>query len=132
MNKRTVIDQALCDHVRILLAGGANQQQAAEIVGVGESTITRIKRAEFNAEVYQRNTEKRRKGAEEKAEQPEEAQVPGQLTMPLEKLVIHGQQEENDLNRMMRFQAAQVEKICMKLEKLNDTLNMLVRAIRKE
>ena len=30
--------------------------------------------------------------------------------------------------KWMRFQAAQVDKICGKLEKLNDTLSMLIRA----
>jgi len=32
----------------------------------------------------------------------------------------------------MRFQAAQVDKICMKLDRLNDSVMMLLRAVRRE
>ena len=126
MTKRTVIDQAMCDHVRILLAGGAKGEQAAEIVGVGETTISRIKKAGFNAEVYQQNTEKRRKPAEEQEQKKEEEPMLGQICMELPELQ---QKTDNDV-KMMRFQAAQVDKICMKLEKINDTLSMVLRATR--
>ena len=53
MTKRIVIDQAMCDHVRILLSGGAKVEQAAQIIGIGDTTVSRIKKAGFNAEVYQ-------------------------------------------------------------------------------
>ena len=33
--------------------------------------------------------------------------------------------------KMMRFQAAQADKIIMKLNQLNDTMNMILRAIRR-
>lgn len=134
MAKRTEIDQAMCDHVRILLAGGAKVEQAAEIVGVGESTISRIRRAGFSAEVYMRNKEARRTAnktltiSAEKANIPEEAQVPGQLRMELPM----AQQEMSDQTKLMRFQAAQVDKLILKIDRLNDTMSMILRAIRKE
>ena len=138
---RLEISQGLCDHVRILLAGGATAAQAAQITGTGEATVSRIKRAGFSAEVYRKNKEARRKPAAtmeaEKANIPEE--VPGQICMDLQP----AQQGMSEQTKLMRFQAAQVEKvigqmmvnedaILMKLERLNDTLCMLLRAIRKE
>lgn len=58
--KRTSIDQALCDHARLLMAGGAKAPEAAEILGIGVSTLYRMKEAGYSAEAYVQNTVKER------------------------------------------------------------------------
>lgn len=139
--ERTVITQGMCDHVRILLNGGATLSQAAQIVGVGHATISRIKRAKFDAEEY-KNIQKARQAKEEKKE---EEPLPGQLVMDLKQgtAPMKNAEDMDDRTKMMRFMAAQndrkiiqqaqwMDELCMKIDKLNDTLSMLVRAMRKE
>ena len=57
-----------------------------------------------------------------------------QLRMPIPPVTVTGitVPEMSDQTKMMRFQAAQVDKLYMKLEKINDTLCQILRAIRKE
>ena len=86
---------------------------------------------EFRKEKARKQQERARKAAEE---QPAEEQVPGQITMQLdpEEEILDQKPEMSEPVKMMRFQAAQVDKIIMKLNQLNDTMNMLLRAVRKE
>lgn len=86
---------------------------------------------EFRKEKARKQQERVRKAAEE---QPAEEQVPGQIQMQLdpEEEILDQKQEMSEPVKMMRFQAAQVDKIIMKLNQLNDTMNMLLRAVRKE
>lgn len=86
---------------------------------------------EFRKEKARKQQERVRKAAEE---QPAEEQVPGQITMQLdpEEEILDQKPEMSEPVKMMRFQAAQVDKIIMKLNQLNDTMNMLLRAVRKE
>ena len=42
------------------------------------------------------------------------------------------QAEMSDKVKMMRFQASQIDKLVLKLDHINDTLSMILRAIRKE
>lgn len=80
MAKRTEVTQAMCDHAKILLAGGAGNTKAAIILGVGESTVYRMKKAGFDAEEY--NKAKVMRKMEIKAEErPEEIQ--GQMRMEI-------------------------------------------------
>ena len=65
---RTVVTQEMCDHARILLAGGAGNMKAAEILGVGESTVYRMKKAGFDAEKY--NEAKVNRKPEKQEEKP--------------------------------------------------------------
>lgn len=132
--ERTQITQELCDHVRILLAGGANLNKAAEITKTGHATISRIKAAGFSAEVYRQNQLKQK----EKEKKVAEEQLTGQMQMDLQ-AAEEPKAEMSDQTKLMRFQAHQVDKIMMmqqgimnKLEKLNDTMSMVLRAIRKE
>ena len=76
--------------------------------------------------------ERNRKAAEEQP--PAEEQVPGQLRMALdpEEEILEEKPGMSDQVKMMRFQAAQVDKICMKLDRLNDSVMMLLRAVRRE
>lgn len=86
---------------------------------------------EFRKEKARKQQERARKAAEE---QPAEEQVPGQITMQLdpEEEILDQKPEMSDQVKMMRFQASQVDKLALKLDHINDTLNMLLRAVRKE
>ena len=64
---------------------------------------------------------------EQEREQQAEEQVPGQMRMNLD-----APEPMNEQTKMMRFEAAQVEKILMKLNQLNDTMREIIRCIRKE
>lgn len=82
----------------------------------------------------------------EKVDTPAEEQVPGQIEMELaeEKKPEEHDETLGDMQiKMMRFQAEMTTKmikaieaaevqICMKLDRLNDTMCMLLRAVRKE
>ena len=140
--ERTQITQGLCDHVKILLAGGANVNKAAEITGTGHATISRIKAAGFSAEVYRQNQLKQK----EKEKKVAEEQLTGQMQMDLQ-AAEEQKAEMSDQTKLMRFQAAQADKICekitkqaviinetllVKLDRLNDTLCQILRAVRKE
>lgn len=57
-----------------------------------------------------------------------EEQVPGQIEMDL----TTTKAEMSEQVKMMRFIAGQVDKLYMKLDKLNDTMSMILRAVRKE
>ena len=80
-------------------------------------------------EKARKEREKAKKAAEEKT-----AEEPGQIRMDLdpEEEIIDQKPEMSDQVKMMRFQAAQVDKLALKLDHINDTLNMLLRAVRKE
>ena len=71
----------------------------------------------------------KKKKPETAEEQREEQQVPGQIEM---ELVEAKPAEMSDQVKMMRFIAGQVDKLYMKLDKLNDTMSMILRAVRKE
>lgn len=140
--ERTQITQELCDHVKILLAGGANVNKAAEITKTGHATISRIKAAGFDAEVYRKQQLKR-----QEKKKPEvvltinHEELAGQMEMDLQ--AAEEPKEMSDQTKMMRFQAHQADKIIgqmmvnndallMKLDRLNDTLCQILRAVRKE
>ena len=145
--ERTQITQGLCDHVKILLAGGANLNKAAEITGTGHATISRIKAAGFSAEVYRQNQLKRKeKKKPEVVLTINHEELDGQMKMDLQD-AEEPKAEMSDQTRLMRFQAAQADKICekitnqaviinetllVKLDRLNDTLCQILRAVRKE
>ena len=140
--ERTQITQELCDHVKILLAGGANLNKAAEITKTGHATISRIKAAGFDAEVYRKNQQKQQ--AKKKPEVVltiKHEELDGQMKMDLQ--AAEEPKEMSDQTKMMRFQAHQADKIIgqmmvnndallMKLDRLNDTLCQILRAVRKE
>ena len=64
---------------------------------------------------------------EQERKQQAEEQVPGQMRMNLD-----APEPMSEQTKMMRFEAAQVEKILMKLNQLNDTMREIIRCIRKE
>lgn len=145
--ERTQITQELCEHVKILLAGGANLNKAAEITGTGHATISRIKAAGFSAEVYRQNQLKQKeKKKPELVLTINHEELDGQMKMDLQ-AAEEPKAEMSDQTKLMRFQASQADKICekitnqaviinetmmVKLDRLNDTLCQILRAVRKE
>lgn len=146
--ERLTIDQALCDLVRYVLQGGANVQRAAKMTGASAATISRIRAAGFSADRYMENTKQRLK--DERIQKRLEAQempslksfyteetmrsvpeeLPGQMRMELP--AEEQKPEMSEQTKMMRFQAAQVDKLYMMMSRINDNLCQLLRAIRKE
>lgn len=126
-NERTTIDQALCRKVQILLNGGATGQEVAKMENISEGTVSRIRKAGFSAEQYRENTRKRVLKEKQKEQEPAE-ELPGQIEMELP----HEPKEMSDQTKLMRFQAAQVEKLLLRMDRIDDTLHMILRVVRKE
>ena len=151
--KKVAITQDLCRMVELMLKGGAKPQEIGERLGISKTTVSRIKTAGFDAEQYRKNTTERvekenlaDKGAEGiqfplKVEhvivedggveivcrRPEE-QVPGQISMDLQP-AEEQKAEMSDQVKLMRFQAAQVEKITSKLDKMIDYMAQILRKL---
>ena len=153
--KKVAITQDLCRMVELMLKGGAQQKEVGERLGISKATVSRIKTAGYDAEQYRKNTtervekenlaemteeEKQTLGIRypltvEKVEMSEggvsvtarqaEEQVEGQMEMELP-LPVTITAEDLQV-KLMRFQAAQVEKILAKLEKINDNLCQILR-----
>lgn len=153
--KKVAITQDLCRMVELMLKGGAQQKEVGERLGISKATVSRIKTAGYDAEQYRKNTtervekenlaemteeEKQILGIRypltvEKVEMSEggisvtarqaEEQVEGQMEMELP-LPVTITAEDLQV-KLMRFQAAQVEKILAKLEKINDNLCQILR-----
>ena len=125
------ITEQICKQIRLMRKGGANQTEIGLLLGINPSTVSRIEKAGFDVEKYLENKrlarEKEKAAKEQPAEEPAEEQVPGQIEMDLTP-----KSEMSEQTKMMRFQAAQVDKLYMKLETINDTLNQILRALRKE
>lgn len=146
---RTQITETICKQAQLMRKGGANQTEIGKLLGVNPCTISRIEKAGFDLATYQesRRMEKQKeKAAKMAADDVKVATVtskgelvPGQLEMDLPPKKT----EMSDQTKLMRFQAHQADRIVKaieenavmlntKLDKLNDTLCMILRAIRKE
>ena len=109
-------------------------EQIAAVMDFDATTAGRIIRCgsweafcEWKAEKAKKERERNRATAEE----PEaEEQVPGQICMELEP--EHDETLGEMQTKMMRFQAGQIDKLIVKIDKLNDTLSMILRAVRRE
>ena len=141
--ERIVIDEALCRMVELMLKGGANRTEIQERLGISNATISRIKTAGFDAKQYAANKELRVKNEKAGTWVPEaEEQAPGQMEMELpvnyeevvktEREITTEGAEKSDQAKMMRFQAAQVDKLIMKLDQIYNMESMILRAVRKE
>ena len=131
--KMQVTDQ-ICKQVQLMRRGGANQTEIGKLLGINPCTVSRIESAGFSYEQYLENrriAKEKEKKAQEQAEEPQaqEEQVPGQIEM---ELVEAKPAEMSDQVKLMRFQAGQIDKLVLKLDHINDTLNMILRAMRKE
>lgn len=134
--ERTVIDEKLCRQVKLLLAGGATGREAARLTNTSTGTVSRIKTAGFDYQTFIANKEKRK----EAPEKPEELQ--GQIRMEIED-PEEEKKEMSEQTKMMRFQAHEADQImkkmeeqavmiCTKLDRLNDTISMILRAVRRD
>ena len=131
--KMQVTDQ-ICKQVQLMRRGGANQTEIGKLLGINPCTVSRIESAGFSYEQYLENRriakEKEKKAKEQPQEQEQaEDQVPGQIEM---ELVAAKPAEMTDQVKLMRFQAGQIDKLVLKLDHINDTLNMILRVMRKE
>ena len=156
MKERAIITPGLIRQVQLMLAGGATGKEVAEITGTSEGTISRIKKAGFDYEQFQKNTEARRKPAEapEEKREPEQLELqggvdyqvkvneelPGQIGMELEP---EKPAEMSNQAKMMRFLAGRfdlIEKsdalgvamINENLGKIYDALCQILRVIGPE
>ena len=132
--KKVQVTDQICKQAQLMRRGGANQTEIGKLLGVNPCTISRIEKAGFNYEQYLENrriAKEKEKKAKEQAEEPQaqEEQVPGQIEM---ELVEARPQEMTDQVKLMRFQAGQIDKLVLKLDHINDTLNMILRVMRKE
>ena len=147
--KTTQVTDQICKQVHLMRKGGANQTEIAKLLGISAPTISRIEKAGYDVNVYLENKriarekEKATKQAEEEApaeESEETEQVPGQIAMELPQ---KEPEEPDRIVKLMRFQAHEVDLIVkrisecfdlliLKTDKLNDTLSMILRAIRRE
>ena len=127
--KKTQITEQICKQARLMRKGGANQTEIGKLLGINPCTVSRMEKAEFDFGKYQELLKERR-AKERKQPEPEaaEEQVPGQIEMDL----TTTKAEMSEQVKMMRFIAGQVDKLYMKLDKLNDTMSMILRAVRKE
>lgn len=139
MSKRTIVDQKMCDMVRMMMAGKPKIKTVADMLGVGESTIQRIQAAGFDAQKYkQLNGERKAKERQDKepAEDNSE-QVPGQMKMsfpegggaPVPMM---------DENKMIRFLAGKIELLSRwmagvteKMDKITDNQAQILRRMDK-
>ena len=149
--KRHRLTQEDCDTARLLMARQRTLKEIGEIIGVDPSTVGKIRLAGYNMEKYleqrkamnQKTKENKRKKSPLNAfmEQQDEKndklilqqlvreaaggiakgveQVPGQIQMDLPEAE---EQKPDDQTKMMRFFAAQVDKIAKRLDQLIDVL----------
>ena len=150
MGKRLVIDQKLCDKVMKMRNSGMDTKSIAEILEISRTTISRIEEVYYDANRYKEACEQRQ--AEEKIKKQGQGPNPHVKIWDDNKTggvdysdVVQGQMKMElpeggneppvqlmpiqivDENKMMRFQAGQVEKICALLIRIDDRLAQLLR-----
>ena len=138
MAKGKIIDRAMLDLVLSMKERNPalTTAQIGQVLNCDATTAGRIIKCgswenycAWKDEKARKEREKNRKAAEEQAEEPQrEPEVPGQICMELEPKPA----EMSEQTKLMRFQAAQVDKLIMKLDQLNNTMGMILRAVRKE
>lgn len=142
MAERLEITQELCRKVQVMLAG-TTTAEVAHLLGIGESTVRRIRQANFSLEEYARIRNARKECKMQNAEPLAEAvedKEPEQIAMDMEEQKPKNYQEalaqyaesfgldERD-KKLMRFEAGQVEKICTLLSRIDDRLAQLQRRL---
>ena len=145
--KRAQITEQICKQAQLMRRGGANQSEIARLLGVNACSVSRIEAAGFDFGKYTENQKARREREKQQKAKPEETERPaeevaGQICMELTP-AEEPKPEMSEQTKMMRFLAGQADKmiiqqaqwmdeICMKLNKLNDTMSQILRAIRRE
>ena len=139
MSKRTIVDQKMCDMVRMMMAGRPKIKTVADMLGVGASTIQRIQAAGFDAQKYKQLTGER-KAKERQDKEPaadNSEQVPGQMKMffpegggaPVPTM---------DENKLIRYLAGKIELlsgwmagVAEKMDKITDNQAQILRRMDK-
>ena len=130
--KRSKITEQMCRQAQLMRKGGENQTMIAALLGVNACTISRMEAAGFDWKAYVENGKIRREREKNMQKEPEaetNEQVPGQIAMDP---TTEGKAEMSEQTKLMRFQAAQVDKLIMKMDQIYNVVNMILRAIRKE
>ena len=130
--KRTQITEALCEQARLMRKGGANQTTIGKLLGVNPCTISRIEKAGFDLKIYNENTKARKEKEQKKAQEPEKPEAEEPIEGQIEMELTTEKPDMSDQTKMMRFQAAQVDKLIMKLDQIYNMASMILRTIRKE
>ena len=130
--KRTQITEALCEQARLMRKGGANQTTIGKLLGVNPCTISRIEKAGFDLKIYNENTKARKEKEQKKAQEPEKQEAEEPIAGQIEMELTTEKPDMSDQTKMMRFQAAQVDKLIMKLDQIYNMASMILRTIRKE
>lgn len=146
--KKTQITEQICKQAQLMRKGGANQTEIGKLLGINGCTVSRIEAAGFDLQKYIENRKARRE-KEKQAKEPEKVElvydpsiaeeyrreqeakgdrIVGQIEMEL----TTEKPEMSDQTKMMRFQAAQVDKLIMKLDQIYNMLSMIHRAVRRE
>ena len=139
MSKRTVVDQKMCDMVKLMMAGKPKIKTVANMLGVGASTIQRIQAAGFDAQKYKQLTgERKAKERQDKEPAAEENQeLPGQIKMffpegggaPVQMM---------DENKLIRFLTEKIDLLSFwmagvveKMDKITDNQAQILRRMDK-
>ena len=130
--KRKPVTQQACDDVKAMIRIGFSQAEIGDRLGYDSSTISKIKKGNYVLEEYlkvRRESNEKRAARKKEAEEPAaEEQIVGQIEMDL----TTQKTEMSEQTKMMRFQAAQVDKLIMKLDQVYNMASMILRAVRKE
>lgn len=130
--KRTQITEALCEQARLMRKGGANQTTIGKLLGVNPCTISRIEKAGFDLKIYNENTKARKEKEQKKAQEPEKPEAEEPIAGQIEMDLTTEKPDMSDQTKMMRFQAAQVDKLIMKLDQIYNMASMILRTVRGE
>ena len=143
MAKGAIITEKVFSSIIILHEANPelNNKQISAVFKVDESTVGKMIRCGTweNYEAFKKEKaekQQQREKAKKTEDQTAEEQAVGQIEMDLKntKAVIDPESlpYEFDQTKLMRFQAAQVDKLIVKIDRLNDTLSMILRTVRKE
>lgn len=140
--RKVVIDQALCRKVELLVKGGAKHTEVAQICGISAATVSRIRTSGYDAEQFKQNNDKRREEEQKKRitaldkaieevrndknatenslrmDAPK-TELPGQIEMDLVKKADSATAVSDEMTKLMRFWAAQMQKLVDAIDKLS-------------
>jgi len=129
--KKTQITEQMCKQIQLMRKGGANQTEIGRLLGINGCTVSRIEAAGFDFNQYTENRKIRREkeAAKKQEEKPvDDHEIVGQMEMDL----TTEKPEMSEQTKMMRFQAAQVDKLIMKMDQIYNIVSMIHRAVRGE
>lgn len=130
--KKTQITEQICKQVALMRRGGANQMEIGQLLGINGCTVSRIEAAGYDFQTYVANRTERVKKEREAKKEPEQPQAEEQVAGQIEMDLTLTKPDMSEQTKMMRFQAAQVDKLIMKLDQIYNMTSMILRAVRKE